>query len=65
MHILEKQQDLVNELLLFPRGKHDDLLDGLYYGNKGSYAPHHSSDDADAPLLTKVRRLVTADWQIA
>ena len=65
MHILEKQQDLVNELLLFPRGKHDDLLDGLYYSNKGSYAPHHSSDDADAPLLTKVRRLVTADWQIA
>ncbi len=28
-----------NELLMYPRGKHDDLLDGLYYAFYGSYKP--------------------------
>jgi len=30
-----------DELLLYPRGKHDDLLDGLYYAMKKCYAPNH------------------------
>jgi phage terminase large subunit-like protein len=35
-------QELKDELLIYPRGKHDDLLDGLYYAIKGNYAPSHS-----------------------
>ena len=31
--------DFENELLMYPRGKHDDLLDGLYYAFYGSYKP--------------------------
>ena len=25
------------EALMYPRGKHDDLLDGLYYANRKAY----------------------------
>ena len=36
-------EELKNELLLFPRGKHDDLLDGLYYAMKRIYTPNHEA----------------------
>ena len=32
-------QDFEDELLLYPRGKHDDLLDGYYYAVKRVYPP--------------------------
>ena len=63
MYIHQDQQELMDELLLFPRGKHDDLLDGLYYANKGSYSPYHEVEDV--PLLTKKRYNLFGDWQIA
>ena len=30
--------------LLYPRGKHDDLLDGFYYANKNCYKPAHTAE---------------------
>ena len=39
--------ELRDELLLYPRSKHDDLLDGLFYANKGIYPPNHLDDDVD------------------
>ena len=39
--IKKDMEELKNELLLFPRGKHDDLLDGLYYSMKRIYTPNH------------------------
>tara|TARA_Y100001951_G_C11294793_1_gene274775 strand:- start:1909 stop:3378 length:1470 start_codon:yes stop_codon:yes gene_type:complete len=41
--IKEDQQALLDELLLYPRGKHDDLLDGFFYANKNCYRPHHEA----------------------
>ena len=38
-------QELKDELLLYPRGKHDDLLDGLYYATKKMYTPFHKKID--------------------
>lgn len=35
------QTALVDEMLLYPRGKNDDLLDGLYYSFKGVWKPYH------------------------
>ena len=32
-----------DELLLYPRGKHDDLLDGFFYANKNAYKPAHKT----------------------
>ena len=43
IYILKKQRELVDELLMYPRSKHDDLLDGLFYSNKNIYPPYHES----------------------
>ena len=40
MYIKKDQLVLKDELLLYPRGKHDDLLDGLYYAMKKCYTCH-------------------------
>lgn len=42
VYLQEHMIDLVSELLSFP-GKHDDILDGLYYAVLRAYPPHHSS----------------------
>ena len=39
--IQDNMQHFVDELLLYPRGKHDDLLDGFFYANKNCYRPVH------------------------
>ena len=41
-------RELKDELLLYPRAKHDDLLDGLFYANKGTYKPQHEASNAIA-----------------
>jgi len=30
-----------NELFAYPRGKHDDLIDGFYYSTRRLFQPHH------------------------
>jgi hypothetical protein len=57
---MKNMQNLEDEMLLFPRGKHDDLLDGLYYAFKGSYKPFH--DDAEIPVLG-MNYHQKGDWQ--
>ena len=47
VYIGKNMIELRDELLLYPRGKHDDLLDGLYYANKGIYPPHHKDSDRE------------------
>ena len=44
MFIKKEMQALVDELTLYPRGKHDDLLDGFYYANKNCYKPAHTAE---------------------
>ena len=39
--IQPNMQALMDELLLYPRGKNDDLLDGFFYANKNCYRPVH------------------------
>jgi len=64
VHMDRKMEDFINELLLFPRGKHDDLLDGFFYANKGSYEPHHETEAESKPLLGgSVRKAI--DWMTA
>lgn len=40
--LMEGQQELEDELLLYPKSKHDDLMDGLYYAVKRARAASHT-----------------------
>ena len=42
VYIHESNEALIDELIMFPRNKHDDCLDSLYYAMKQTYAPQHS-----------------------
>ena len=44
-YLQKNMQELKDELLLYPRGKHDDLLDGMFYANKNIYPPYHKVKD--------------------
>ena len=44
-YMRKDMQELKDELLLYPRGKHDDLLDGLYYATKKIWNPYHKKID--------------------
>jgi predicted phage terminase large subunit-like protein len=48
VYIRKDMIELRDELLLYPRGKHDDLLDGLFYANKGCYSPFHKDSDLES-----------------
>jgi len=43
MFMLKTMDEMKDELLLYPRGKHDDLLDGLFYAMKKCYTPNHKA----------------------
>lgn len=61
--IKKNMTELKDELLLYPRGKHDDLLDGMYYAMKKSYRPHHTKIQS----TTKEQEVDADDisWKIA
>ena len=46
VYLLKNMEDMVNELLLYPRGSHDDLLDGLYYSFFKAYKPHDQEQES-------------------
>jgi len=48
--IKKSQVDLYHELTLFPKSKHDDLLDGLYYACKRLRPPNHSIEEKKEPI---------------
>jgi len=45
VYMKNTMQPLLDELLLYPRGKHDDLLDGFFYANKNAYKPVHDIEE--------------------
>jgi predicted phage terminase large subunit-like protein len=49
-------QTLIDELLMFPRGTHDDLIDALYYSFKGAYRPTHELPREKSPLEERYDR---------
>jgi len=64
--IESSMEDLKNELLLYPRSKHDDLLDGMYYAMKGCYSPFHSGSSYDkVKKESKIKRFIDNSWLTA
>ena len=60
MHIKRKHQDLVDEMFQFPKGKNDDLLDGLWYALVHARAPlsrRFDSDEFDDYIEKKEKKL--------
>lgn len=42
--IMEDMPELEDEFNMYPRGKHDDLLDGLYYATRKLISPDHITE---------------------
>ncbi len=47
----EGMQAFIDELLMYPRGKNDDLLDGFYYATRRMYPPDHQIKEAVDPNI--------------
>ena len=56
--------ELENELMLYPRSKNDDLLDGLFYANKNAYKPSHTVEDAAKQGERNDYRRIKSDWRL-
>jgi hypothetical protein len=60
MYIKRKHQDLVDEMFQFPKGKNDDLLDGIWYALIHARAPlsrKFESDEFDNYIEKKQKRM--------
>ena len=42
--LIGNNDDLLQEMRVFPRGQHDDVLDSLAYGEQIAYKPYDSRD---------------------
>lgn len=60
--IQKNMPELKDELLLYPRGKHDDLLDGLYYAMLKVYVPEES--EVTTELRLRRAGLRTHKWTV-
>ncbi len=58
----EGMDDLVNQLITFPRGKFDDLLDGFYYANKRIFPPAHGEIAEKPKVKERKRRFTIGSW---
>jgi len=55
--IREDQQEFIDELLLYPRGSHDDTLDAFYYALQGIYEPYHEVGEPTEKKPTTISKL--------
>jgi len=59
--LMEDQVELEDELNIYPRGKHDDLLDGLYYATRKLIVPAHAVQESQVILFK--RKVKELGWQ--
>ena len=64
MFIRKDQPEIKDELLLYPRGKHDDLLDGLFYAMKKCYIPSHSTYSGTVKKKTNRQSSDDITWKV-
>ena len=58
----EDMLELKDEMLLYPRAKHDDLLDGMYYAMKKIYPPYHKVTDKKEEKRIQPAKNQHFDW---
>ena len=64
-YMQKDMMELKDELLLYPRGKHDDLLDGLYYATKKIYQPFHKKVNKDEASNQFNRKNEESSWLLS
>ena len=62
VHIQKNMQAFIDECTLYPRGKHDDLLDGFFYANKNCYKPVHDAEQKKEERTWFTRK--SKSWKI-
>jgi phage terminase large subunit-like protein len=65
IYMTKSMLELENELMLYPRARNDDLLDGLFYANKNAYTPSHTVSSKSTEKEERrgfYRKIV--DWRI-
>lgn len=51
-----------DELISYPRGSHEDTLDGFYYANKNASPPYHTIEERNAP---KTKKKTFLNWKLS
>lgn len=64
MYMKKDMVELKDELLLYPRGKHDDLLDGMFYAMKKCYRPSHV-DEVKHTNKNEEHEVNSISWKVA
>jgi len=64
VYIQSDMQAFKDELLLYPRGKHDDLLDGFFYANKNCYRPAHQQTEKKQQQEEWYTRKKAKSWKL-
>lgn len=62
VHLLEGQDDFYRELTTFPRGTHDDTLDGFYLAVMGAFPCDVPEYSGDSPPVEQ-KKQTAIDWQ--
>lgn len=55
--------DVIDEFLMYPRGRNDDTIDAFFYANKGAYRPYHDAVRADGKVKSYLKRK-KLDWKV-
>lgn len=68
VYIKDGMEELKSQLFAYPKSKHDDLMDALWYACKGNFPPMHdlSKEDHEFYALRRYRRQAHVDgWVVA
>jgi predicted phage terminase large subunit-like protein len=72
VYLHKDQNELRTELLDYPRGSHDDTLDGLYYAMLHSYVPSHKAPDKQLKVRKNIDKYLLgtakrddSDWMLS
>lgn len=56
IYIMPSMNELYEELIFFPRAKHDDTLDALFLAQLKLIAPTHSAEQTNQPVILKSQK---------
>jgi predicted phage terminase large subunit-like protein len=63
VYVKKGHSEFIDEVLIFPRGKHDDTLDAFFYAVKGAFPPYEEEGYRNNEDMPNVRR-VSYDWMV-